>query len=267
MHQEFVRMKATLDAFPHDAFGWGILGALHMNTHKLLENVLLEAEHYLGYALTFGGAAAVFAESNLEGCYAKRQLEAAKFIWMEGMEACIGGIAALAVGVEVLAEDSGGAMAIGVDGTDANSTSDFLFVRAELLFERAAAKKMGWGWGVNNGEIFLGRATAMLLQRDASVDRRVAACELVGMAADRNARLPWTLYLQTFCENEVDNDAKMQLLRVFTTDMMKRALEMAQPKLRANHLPLLPFQSATRAGPLKSQRPPGQLKYSHEMLP
>ena len=30
MNQEFARMKATLDAAPHDAFGWAILGALHI---------------------------------------------------------------------------------------------------------------------------------------------------------------------------------------------------------------------------------------------
>ena len=75
MNEEFAKMKRVLDQRPTTGkgFGWGVLGALHMNTHKLLENVLLEAELYLGLALTFGGRSAAFAEQNLEGCYAKRR--------------------------------------------------------------------------------------------------------------------------------------------------------------------------------------------------
>lgn len=234
MNHEFTQMKATLDAYPHDAFGWGILGALHMNTHKLLENVLLEAEHYLGHALTFGGAAAEFAETNLEGCYAKRQLEAAKFIWMEGMEACVEGIAGLE-----------GVVQVEVANAKVQTKSELLFKRAEHLFERAARKKSGWGWGVNNGEIYLGQATAILLQTEGNSDvsRRSAACELVELAADRNARLPWTLHLQTFCKSKGDDDDdRMQRLREFVADTMERTLEMVQPKSRADQLPLLPYQ-------------------------
>ena len=240
MNHEFTQMKATLDAYPHDAFGWGILGALHMNTHKLLENVLLEAEHYLGHALTFGGAAAEFAETNLEGCYAKRQLEAAKFIWMEGMEACVEGGYRRNWEMEVEVE-------VEVEGVDAkvHTKSDLLFERAEHLFERASRKKSGWGWGVNNGEIYLGQATAILLQTEGNSDvgRRSAACELVELAADRNARLPWTLHLQTFCKSKGDDDDdRMQRLRRFVADTMEMTLKMVQPKSRADQLPLLPYQ-------------------------
>jgi hypothetical protein len=246
MNVEFAKMKVTLGSFPHDAFGWGILGALHMNTHKLLENVLLEAEHYLGHALTFGGAAAAFAESNLEGCYAKRQLEAAKFIWMEGMVVCLEGMAA-AVTVKVEVEVDVKVVAENDVMESTKSKSNNLFRRAEHLFERASKKKSGWGWGVNNGEIFLGQATAILLQRDAvNVNRQsAAACELVELAADRNSRLPWTLYLQTFCKNIVvvggdDDGIKMQQLREYVTETMQRTLKIVQPKPRAEQLPLLP---------------------------
>ena len=58
------------------------LGGLHMNIHKLLENVLLHCELFLGQALLFtketraGAQEAVeLAEENLKGCMAKRMLE------------------------------------------------------------------------------------------------------------------------------------------------------------------------------------------------
>jgi len=57
-----------------------------MNLHKLLENVLLECELYLGLALLFPSAeVAADARGNLDGCLAKRKLEAAKFMWMAGL--------------------------------------------------------------------------------------------------------------------------------------------------------------------------------------
>ena len=102
-----------------------------MNTHKLLENVLLEAERYLGLALTFIGGAAEFAEQNLEGCFAKRQLETARFVgwrvWLWQWTVLI--------------------------------RSEALLAEAETLFAIAIAKKNGWGWGVNSGEFFLSAAS------------------------------------------------------------------------------------------------------------
>ena len=97
----------------------------------------------------------------------------------------------------------------------------------------------------NNGEIYLGQATAILLQTEGNSDvsRRSAACELVELAADRNARLPWTLHLQNFCKSKGDDDDdRMQRLREFVADTMERTLEMVQPKSRADQLPLLPYQ-------------------------
>ena len=56
-----------------------------MNVHRLLENALFECELYLGHALTFGDAEVRrMAEQNLEGCYQKRLLEAARFMWTDG---------------------------------------------------------------------------------------------------------------------------------------------------------------------------------------
>ena len=66
---------------------------------------------------------------------------------------------------------------------------------------------------------------------------------LVELAADRNARLPWTLHLQNFCKSKGDDDDdRMQRLREFVADTMERTLKMVQPKSRAEQLPLLPYQ-------------------------
>jgi hypothetical protein len=100
-----------------------------MNVHKLLENTLFECELYLGHALTFGDPEVRrMAEQNLEGCYQKRLLEAARFLWVEGVEQMVRGEWEAAV--ETLG--------------------------------RAAAQKDGWGWAVNHGEIWLAEAAARL---------------------------------------------------------------------------------------------------------
>ena len=70
-----------------DGKWWAQLGGFHMNVHKLLENTLFECEVYLGHALTFGNSEVrQMAERNLEGCYQKRLLEAARFMWMDGLK-------------------------------------------------------------------------------------------------------------------------------------------------------------------------------------
>ena len=226
MNARFADMKRILDDKPKSGggFGWGLLGALHMNTHKLLDNVLLEAERYLGLALTFGGEAAAFAEQNLEGCYAKRNLEAAKFLWMDGMERTVAGI-------EVW--ETAGA------GNDTAAASA-AWREAELLFTRAAGKKEGWGWGVNNGEIWLGLASSKMLLNGGMAED---ACSLVEQAADRNARLPWTLFLQAFCRDVTKGEGKVQKFARETRDIMMRTLDMARPRPRASKLPPVPWTS------------------------
>ena len=152
MNEEFAKMKRVLDQRPTTGkgFGWGVLGALHMNTHKLLENVLLEAELYLGLALTFGGRSAAFAEQNLEGCYAKRQLEAAKFIWFEGLEKAVRGI------------DRRIASQTGAAGGDANGQSRFddsdeLLTEAEALFCARCSEEEWLGVGCQQWrDLFVG---------------------------------------------------------------------------------------------------------------
>ena len=231
MNRQFQQMKTVLDQHPNDGFGWGILGALHMNTHKLLENVLIDAEHYLGYALSFRDSKLTdFVETNLEGCYAKRLLEAAKFIWITGMQETLKGIDAVLQEREVMGKVNNG------------GTSATIFMKAEELFVRAVSKKKGWGWGVNNGEIFLCQATVKLfLSRD-----KKEACQLVELAADRNARLPWTIFLQQFCKksveknNLVEEDEKvdekekeMRRLITYTKQVMENTLLMVQPKTRS----------------------------------
>ena len=102
-----------------------------MNVHKLLENTLFECELYLGYALTFGDDDVRFyAEQNLNGCYQKRLLETARFMWYDGIE-----------------------LMLQSEWTAAIET-----------FRPAYAKKEGWGWAVNYGDIWLSEAVAMMIQ-------------------------------------------------------------------------------------------------------
>jgi len=109
---------------------WAHLGGYHMNVHKLLENALFECELYLGHALTFGDPVVRrLAEQNLEGCYQKRLLEAARFLWVDGL---------------------------------AQMTRGEWAAAAETL-RLAAAKKDGWGWAVNYGDIWLSEAVARLV--------------------------------------------------------------------------------------------------------
>lgn len=126
-------VKNVLDAHPRLGGGafWVWLGALHMNLHKLLENVLPECELYLGLGLLFPPSPASLddARLNLEGCLAKRKLEAAKFLYLEGLQ--------------LMEAGSWGA--------------------AEKTLAHAAQLKDGWGWGVNNGEIWVARSAALIV--------------------------------------------------------------------------------------------------------
>jgi len=106
---------------------WALLGGYHMNVHKLLENALFECELYLGHALTFGDAEIRRqAEQNLEGCYQKRLLEAARFMWLDGVQLMMRG----------------------------------KWAEAAEILRLAAAKKDGWGWAVNHGDIWLSESAA-----------------------------------------------------------------------------------------------------------
>ncbi len=126
------RLRELLELHPRlDGGRWWVqLGGFHMNVHKLLENTLFECELYLGHALTFGDAEVRrLAEQNLEGCYQKRLLEAARFMWIDGVKQMMRGEWAAA---------------------------------AETL-RLAAAKKDGWGWAVNYGDIWLSESAARLV--------------------------------------------------------------------------------------------------------
>ena len=132
MYAALHKLRDVLDQHPRLDGGrwWALLGGYHMNVHKLLENVLFECELYLGHALTFGETAVrQMAEQNLAGCYQKRLLESARFMWMEGIQQMMHGEWAAAV---------------------------------ETL-RTAAAKKEGWGWAVNHGDIWLAEAAARLI--------------------------------------------------------------------------------------------------------
>ena len=131
MLEDLSRLRELAELHPRLDNGkwWGHLGGYHMNVHKLLENTLFECELYLGYALTFGdNNVRFYAEQNLKGCYQKRLLEAARFMWYDGIEL-------------MLHEQWNSAVAI---------------------FKSAYEKKDGWGWAVNYGDIWLSEAVALL---------------------------------------------------------------------------------------------------------
>jgi len=132
MCQELDRLRTLLEAHPRLENGlfWAHLGGLHMNVHKLLENALFECELYLGHALTFDNdRVRMYVEANLDGCYQKRQLEAARFMWMDG--------------AKLIMEEQ--------------------WMEAAELLVKAAELKGGWGWAVNHGDIWTAEAAARLL--------------------------------------------------------------------------------------------------------
>lgn len=132
MLEDLHKLRDLLDSNPRLDNGkwWGHLGGYHMNVHKLLENALFECELYLGYALTFGDDDVRFyAEQNLKGCYQKRLLEAARFMWYDG--------------IELMLQNE--------------------WTAAIEVFRAAYDKKEGWGWAVNYGDIWLSEAVALII--------------------------------------------------------------------------------------------------------
>lgn len=165
MFAELHQLRELLERHPRLDGGrwWAWLGGFHMNVHKLLENALFECELYLGYALTFGDAKVRGpAEQNLAGCYKKRLLEAARFMWNDGLQQMMRGE----------------------------------WVTAAETLRLAGAKQDGWGWAVNYGDIWLAESVArlvhgaQLIARDRAGDsegeRWIAeAAELLGRCVAR----------------------------------------------------------------------------------
>ena len=142
MSAHLAELRELLERHPRLDGGWywAQLGGFHMNVHKLLENTLYECELYLGHALLSAEAEVRrVAEQNLEGCYQKRLLETARFLWLDGVDQMRRGEWAAA--------------------------SQTLYL--------AAAKKDGWGWGVNHGDIWIAEAAARLVHA-AELDARGA---------------------------------------------------------------------------------------------
>ncbi|MEM1067507.1 MAG: hypothetical protein AAGI63_01335 [Planctomycetota bacterium] len=132
MCADLSRLRNLLEQHPRLEGGlwWAQLGGYYMNVHKLLENTLFECELYLGHALTFGDSNVRWlAEQNLAGCYQKRLLEAARFLWIDGLQQMMRGQWSAA---------------------------------AETL-HLAAAKRDGWGWAVNFGDIWFSESAARLV--------------------------------------------------------------------------------------------------------
>ena len=131
MIEDLIQLRELLESHPRLDNGkwWGYLGGYHMNVHKLLENTLFECELYLGYSLTFGdNEVRFYAEQNLKGCYQKRLLEAARFMWYDG--------------IQLMLQSE--------------------WTAAIDIFRAAYGKKEGWGWAVNYGDIWLSEAVSII---------------------------------------------------------------------------------------------------------
>ena len=132
MLAELNRLREHLEANPKLDRGrwWAQLGGFHMNVHKLLENTLFECELYLGHALTFDDDEVRYrAEMNLKGCYKKRLLEAARYMWIDAMKHMMSGE----------------------------------WKKASDLLRRASTKHDGWGWAVNHGDLWYTESLALLM--------------------------------------------------------------------------------------------------------
>ena len=102
-----------------------------MNLHKLLEDVLVDGcEHHFEQGLLYGPDDEIL-RSNLDGCFAKRLLESAKFMWLQALSHL----------------------------ADPKSSPESLAASRQLL-QHAGSVKDGWAWGVNNGKSALIMRTA-----------------------------------------------------------------------------------------------------------
>jgi hypothetical protein len=157
------------DPATHDE--WLLLGVVEMRRHKLMADVLVDAEAALTRALllrlsssdygrnesspwpcTLPGWASLVerdshlanVRSNLDGCLSKRKLEAAKALYDRAVKE-----------VRDQGQAAAGFRAKG-DGEEVNDrdrcqthASFAAVVRAVSLLERALALKEGWGWGMD----------------------------------------------------------------------------------------------------------------------
>ena len=133
MYSSQQELASVLDHTPAVSGGnyWNWAGGLYMNLHKLLEDVLVDGcEHHFEQGLLYGPDDEIL-RSNLDGCFAKRLLESAKFMWLQALSHL----------------------------ADPKSSPESLAASRQLL-QHAGSVKDGWAWGVNNGKSALIMRTA-----------------------------------------------------------------------------------------------------------
>jgi len=130
-----------LHKYPFAARGsiWGQRGGLGMNAHKYMRNVLPETEFFLGLALLFDKEVQDDARANLHGCWMKRKLESARWLLLAGL-AEMNAVAS----VETF-----------LRRRERTKRIEEHAATAKELLQRGAGNKEGWGWAVNNGDIFI----------------------------------------------------------------------------------------------------------------
>merc|ERR1712217_407732 len=109
-----------------------------MNAHKYMRNVLPETEFFLGQGLLFSDPEVQeMARGNLPGCWAKRQLESARWLLVAGLTALKN---ALDVPAFLRRQER------------QRRVQEYL-AESAIHLEQATDCKDGWGWAVDNGDI------------------------------------------------------------------------------------------------------------------
>ena len=134
------------------------------------------------------------------------------------------------------------------------------WAEAQPHLQNAAAKKEGWGWGVNNGDFWIALGAVQIIRWGENITARLTgpldlgnltvAESTLQLASDRQPSHPWTQYnlhvLKTLRElaNESDFAELLQQLKEFsqeTKSWSEQTLVHAQPKPRRAHLPPTPW--------------------------
>lgn len=131
-------------------FAWR--GSLGMNAHKYMRNILPEIEFYLGQALLFPSARVQeIAQMNLPGCFAKRQLESARWLLLVSAEILSAGIK-----YDNRQKWKRSDVNLNLAGYGSLEFNPATYISdAKKLLVKAEKSKEGWGWAVNDGEIWI----------------------------------------------------------------------------------------------------------------
>ena len=142
--------------------------------------------------------------------------------------------------------------------------SDGAWAKAEPLLQAATLKKDGWGWGVNNGEIWVALGAVQIVQWGENVSSATGTISLsnldtaegsLQLAETRQSEHPWTQFnLRTLCDlrqlaSEAETQrgigalsARLSSFKQTTKDWSENMLVQVQPNPRPAKLPSTPWR-------------------------